>query len=358
MALRLLFKPFKSYLVICLLGFFSLGLIVTFKLNPEETLPAHRLLKSEVTAQSAIVMERSSRRVLFEKNSHKRLLTASIAKILATFTAIELLDLNRYIVVDSTVLQATGSRIYLEVGEIIQIRDLLYGMMLQSGNDASLMVAKAYSGNIEDFVIKMNDLAQTLRMTDSFFQNPTGLDENESNYSTAYDMALLTAYAMENETFRQITRTKVHRFETPDGKSYVFYNKHRLIQEEPKVIGGKTGFTKKAGRTLVTVFNQAGLELIVVTFDAYGDWELHKRLAEEAFANYSMEKILSPFTFRMSTFHLLTGKGLTKPVFFPLKDEEAYDLKLTLRNNEFYLSVKVAGEEWELPLATEGGYND
>lgn len=348
----------KLEILISLIAVGGLILIVSFKLPLEETVSTHKTLVKDVNAQSAIVMERSSRRVLFEKNINKRLLPASISKILSTITAIKLMDLDHYVVVDSSILKATGSRIYLEVGEIIQIRDLLYGMMLQSGNDASLVVAKAYSGVEEDFIIAMNELAQEIGMRNSLFNNPTGLDEGECNYSSAYDMALLMAYAMENQTFRKITKTKVHRFVTVDGKSYVFFNKHRLIQEEPDVIGGKTGYTKKAGRTLVTVFQQDEMELIVVTFDAHGDWELHKKLAKEAFENYHLTKIISPFTFQMSTFHLLTGKTLNKPVYFPLTAEEVFDMKLGLRENKFYLIIKVKQKEYELFLETEGDSDD
>lgn len=297
-----------------------------------------------ICARSAVVMEASTGRLLFEKNANLRLLTASIAKILSCIVAIENIDIERYVIIDEIVLQATGSSIYLKIGDVFQIKDLLYGMMLQSGNDASLVVAKSYSGNIQDFIIKMNELVTKIGMLNSSFENPTGLDETSKNYSSAYDMSLLMAYAMRNKTFRTIVSSKTYRFQNVDNKYYAFQNKHRMVREDSDVIGGKTGYTKKAGRTLVTYFKQNHMELIVVTFDAANDWKLHRDLANKAYEQYEMHLLLTPFTFQMSTLLLPYKLKLKRSVYYPLKKEEKVDIMITYNNEDCYLKVLKKGQ--------------
>jgi D-alanyl-D-alanine carboxypeptidase len=285
----------------------------------------------DVTAQSAVLMDSRTGRVLYGKNINERHLTASIAKIMTAVTAIEHLDLDKEITVTPDVLRATGSSIYLEVGDKVRIIDLLYGLMLRSGNDAALMISLAYSGNEQDFIRLMNDEAKKIKMLNSTFENPSGLDETTKNYSTAYDMALLMRYALRLPAFRMITSTRRYTATTSSGKILDFYNKHRLVTEYPLATGGKTGYTKKAGRTLVTSFQNRGMEVVVVTFEASGDWEIHKNLAEYAFQNFTYQKIISRAHFKMSTCLYSLKYYIEDDIYFPLKEDDVVAFGLYLR---------------------------
>ncbi|MBQ8292176.1 MAG: D-alanyl-D-alanine carboxypeptidase [Bacilli bacterium] len=225
-------------------------------------------------------MDSNTKEVLFEKNAHTKKLTASICKVLTAYTALKYLKLDNYIIVNEQMVNVEGSKIYLEVGDIVSIETLLYGLMLRSGNDAATALALAYSSNIEDFVYQMNQIVKSLNLKNSFFENPSGLDGVTNNYSTCYDLAYIMSVALKNETFRKIISAKTYNDTLPNGKKIYFYNKHRMIHSDSNVIGGKTGYTKKAGRTLITVFNQNGRELIVITMDAYNDWNLHRMLVQ------------------------------------------------------------------------------
>ena len=223
-------------------------------------------------------MDAKTNEVLFNKNAHSPKLTASICKVLTAYVAIKYLPLDNYIVINEKIINVEGSRIYLESGDLVSIETLLYGLMLRSGNDAAMALAMSYSNNTSDFVDKMNETVKLLNLKNSTFENPSGLDGQTNNYSSCYDLAYITSIALENETFRKIFATKSYDTTLPNGKRLHFFNKHKLVISDNNVIGGKTGYTKKAGRTLITVFNKDGRELIVVTMNAYNDWNLHRSL--------------------------------------------------------------------------------
>lgn len=229
----------------------------------------------QVNAKAAIVMDALTKEILYEKNIHEPLLPASITKILTCLTAIYYYSLSDLVFIDENVNKVMGSKIYITPGDIITIEDLLYGALLCSGNDAALYLAKHYSGDSQDFIYLMNKLAVYLGAKHSSFTNPSGLDNESENYTTAYDMAMIMVGALTNETFRKINQTKKYVAKLYSGKTLYFVNKHRLIKTREDVIGGKTGYTKKAGRTLVTCFKEGNRELIVVTFACSNDWQVH-----------------------------------------------------------------------------------
>ena len=208
---------------------------------------------SAISASSAIVMDLNSSRIIYEANIHEQRLIASITKIMTCIVTIENVDIDKKVKVDEDVLKAFGSAIYIEVGEELTIKDLLMGLMLRSGNDAAIVLAKNVAGSMDEFVYLMNELASNIGMKDTIFYNNHGLDEGEykGNISTAYDMALLTKYAMNNKTFRNIFKTKEYITKS-SYKTYKWKNKNKLLHRYDYITGGKTGFTKKARRTLVT----------------------------------------------------------------------------------------------------------
>lgn len=276
-----------------------------------------------VDATSYIVMDKTTHRVFEGRNIHQRILPASTTKILTCLTIINNFDLDQYIKITYDMINIEGSRIYLEVDEVISVKDLLYGLMLNSGNDASLALAIGLCNNVDNFVYLMNEECKKIGMKNSTFENPNGLDETSKNYTTAYDMALLMSYALENEDFRTITSCKEYKAKLPTGRTLYFNNKHKLIHTNDLTTGGKTGYTKKAGRTLITSFEKKGFEIIVCTFDATNDWESHTQLAKNTFNSYLLKEVISKYEFNKST----NNKYLIKneDLLFPLSGEEEVD---------------------------------
>ena len=247
-----------------------------------------------ISANAYIVMDMDSGRVLEGKSIDKESLIASTTKILTAITAIEYGKLDSTVRINQDVLKAYGSGIYVQIGEELKLDDLLYGLMLRSGNDAALAIASSVGGSKDNFVYLMNEKAKEIGMKNSNFVNPSGLEENDgsANISTVYDMAILTRYAMQNEDYRRITGTKEIIVKS-SMKTYKWLNKNKLLRIYKYCTGGKTGFTKKARRTLVTTASKDGMNLIVVTFNDGNDFNDHKNLYEKYFSSYKKVKVIN-----------------------------------------------------------------
>lgn len=251
---------------------------------------------STSSAYSYVLMDQDTGRVLESKNKDTPMLIASITKIMTCIIALENKNISDLIVVDDSIKESYGSGIYISVGEEITLKDLLYGLMLRSGNDAAIMISTYVSGSVDSFVDLMNQKAKEIGMKNTVFHNPSGLDNNTiGNTSTAYDMALLTSYAMQNKTYREIVKTKKYTAKT-NLKTYIWHNKNKLLQYD-YITGGKTGYTEKAKRTLVSTASKNNLNLVVVTIKDSDDWNTHKSLYEYAFDNYKSYNILNKKTF-------------------------------------------------------------
>ena len=183
-----------------------------------------------ISAESYVVMDYDSKRVLMSKNMNEKKLIASTTKIMTAIIALENKDLNSVRKVGPEVLKAYGSAIYLSLDEEITLKDLLYGLMLRSGNDAAIEIAYHVSGNMDNFIQLMNQKAYELGMSNTIFINNHGLEneQGKGNTSTSYDMALLMRYALQNETFKEIIHTKEYTAKT-SGKTYVWHNKNKFI---------------------------------------------------------------------------------------------------------------------------------
>lgn len=303
---------------------------------------------SAITASSAIVMDLNSNRVFFEQNIHEQRLIASITKIMTAIVAIEYGNLDDTYEVSKEVLDAYGSAIYIEMGEKLTLKDLLYGLMLRSGNDAAVVIAKNIAGSMEAFAMLMNETASKIGMTNSYFYNAHGLEESDgtANLSTAYDMALLTKYAMENETFREIFATKNYSVKT-NKKSYSWTNKNRLLHEYDFITGGKTGFTKKARRTLVTTASSNNIDLVVVTLNDPNDFEDHLTLYTEIFKKYEAIKVLDKKNFKIKedTEYKNDTLYIKDDVYIPVLKEEknSISIKYELFKNNNYMNGDVVG---------------
>lgn len=258
-------------------------------------LPGTARASISVSARSAVLIEQDSGRVLFEKDAHRISRIASITKIMTAILAIESGKIDEMVKVSERAVHAEGSSIYLKTGEKIKLEDLVYGLMLRSGNDAAVAIAEYVGGSVDGFVFLMNEKAREIGMVNTHFANPHGLDDHEDHLSTAYDMALLTRYAMENEHYKKIAGTKVHRAPNPEKPwDRVWKNKNRLLTElYDHSTGGKTGYTKRAKRTLVSTAKQDDFALIAVTLNAPDDWNDHIQMFEMAFEQYDITEILS-----------------------------------------------------------------
>lgn len=244
--------------------------------------------------------------------------------------AIESNKLDDVVTIGDEINKAYGSGIYIKQGEQLTLRDLLYGLMLRSGNDAALAIAQYVGGNVDEFVNMMNQKASNLGMNNTIFNNPSGLDQEKGNYSTAYDMALLTSYAMKNTEYQKITSTKTYKLKT-NMNYYSWTNKNKLLNMYENCTGGKTGFTQIARRTLVTTASKDSLNLVVVTLNDGNDFNDHKNLFEEAFSEYSNYLILKSGTID------IIGEEYYKNVKFYIKDDFSYPL---LDNEKELISLK------------------
>lgn len=278
------------------------------------------------TAKSTIVMDLDSGRILYEKNANQKRLIASITKIMTAIVAIEEGDLTEKITVGEEVLSMYGTNIYVEVGEKMKLRDLLYGLLLRSGNDASVVIAKAIAGSEEKFVNLMNKKAQEIGMKNTIFKNPHGLDEETENYSTAYDMALLSKYAYKNKTYRNIVSTD--KYEVSTGKkTYLWYNRNKLLTTYEYCTGGKNGYTPRAGKTLVTTASKKWLNLTIVTLSDGDIYNNHIDLYEDFFSKYKRYKIIDKNNFRIDKEFVDEDVYLEDSFYYPLTSNEVNDIK-------------------------------
>ena len=281
------------------------------------------ILPLKVTASSSTtIMDMDTNRVLYSSNQNEQKLIASITKIMTAIVTIENIDINKKVTVGEEILKSYGSSVYLTIGEEITIKDLLYGLMLRSGNDAAVVLEKNVSNN---FIELMNNKAKEIGMENTIFENPSGLDEKTKNYSTSYDMALLQSYAMKNEEFKKIVGTKIYKTNTIN-KNYIWENKNKLLRNYKYCIGGKTGFTKLAGRTLVTSASKDNINLAVVTLNMGGDFSYHEYLYETYFSLYDKYKILNKNKMYVDneTYYIKND------FYYLLKEEEIDKLKLKI----------------------------
>ncbi|MCM1370862.1 MAG: D-alanyl-D-alanine carboxypeptidase [Clostridium sp.] len=283
----------------------------------------------ETSATSAILMDLDNNRIIYSKDIHNIRSVASISKIMTALLAVESGKLNDNVTIGEEINSAYGSGIYIQVGENMRLIDLVYGLMLRSGNDAALAIAKYVGGSVDDFVVMMNDKAKEIGMKNTTFNNPSGLDQDKGNYSTAYDMALLTSYAMKNEDYKKIVGTKNYKLKT-DKNYYSWINKNKLLHSYRYTTGGKTGYTEIARRTLVTTATQNGVNLVAVTLNDGNDFQDHKNMHEYGFNNYTNYKILSKgdITIIDENYYLGYSFYINNDFNYILTDDEKNTIKL------------------------------
>lgn len=254
-----------------------------------------RTIATTDTAKSYCVINSVTGEVVMQKAADEKLPMASTTKIMTLLVALENSKPDDIVTVSKTAVLEEGSSAYLKPGAKITMRDVCYGLMLNSGNDAAVAIAEHISGDVDSFVKLMNDTADKMGMKNTHFITPNGLHDDE-HYTTATELAKITRYALKNETFREIvaSRSYTSSMKMPDGtvENVEYINHNRLLKELDGCIGVKTGFTKDAGRCLVSAVAREGAEYIIVTLNDSDDWDTHKELCEKTFQTHTRKTLI------------------------------------------------------------------
>lgn len=312
---------------------------------------------SDISASSAIAIDMLSREVLYDKDAYTTHEMASTTKIMTCLIACESDKLYDTVVITDEMLAGTyGSLIYLKAGDSISLLDLVKGAMLASGNDAANAIAFFLGGSEKSFADIMNKRAKDIGMTDTTFVTASGLDEGD-HHSTAYDMAILSCVAMQNEMFAQICCLQSCSIKINDREQTV-YNHNKLLSFDSDFVGVKTGFTDKAGRCLVSAYKYEGNIIIVVTLNAPNDWNDHKKIVDTAKKKYrnlsNKEKISIPLVNGnidvaecVYSYSLVSAKELDEKIYFypflyaPLKKGDAVGEVRLYQNNRLIRTVEI-----------------
>ncbi len=276
-------------------------------------------------AEATALIDVSSGRILYSNNGDKPLRIASLTKIMTAIVAIEAGSLSDKVKVSVKAYGVEGSSIYLHLGEEMNLHHMLYGLMLRSGNDAATAIAEHIGGSLDGFIMMMNDKAEQLGMTHSHFTNPHGLDAKE-HYSSANDMAKLTAYALQNPIFREIVKTPSINVPNPNEEwDHRWRNKNKMLYLYEGADGVKTGFTKLSNRTLVSSATRGGQQLAAVTLNDGNDWADHANLLDFGFKHYPLRVI-------QSRSEPLKGTTFVSPTTFvyPLREDEQLDIHVEI----------------------------
>lgn len=304
---------------------------------------------------SVIAIDVDSGRILYQKNATEKRLIASTTKIMTFIVAYEYANfmLEEEVLAGEEILKMYGTSIYLNYHEKMKLKDLMYGLMLRSGNDAAVVIANYVACSEEKFVELMNKKAMELGMNNTIFKNAHGLDENTKNYSSAYDLSILSKYAYKNKFYRDVVSTKYYDTKT-ENKAYSWINRNKLLFTYKNCIGSKTGYTPSAGKTFVSLAQNNDLVLSVVSLNDPDIFINHKKIYEELFNKYQNYQIINKNLINKN----LKKKGLyiKNDIYYPLTREEykyinskinIYDkcLNDTCGNIEIVLNDKVLLKE-------------
>lgn len=326
-------KCLKKIVVISVLLILSVFSIMN--LNLRKNIIANASYLSTSSAKGMCVIEKDSGRVLYSKNKDDKLPMASTTKVATAITVLDNCDdLEETIVVDNNSIGVEGTSIYLRKDEEIKVIDLLYGLMLRSGNDAATALAYHVGGSVEGFAKLMNEMAKKVGANNSNFVNPHGLD-NANHYTTAYNLSLITAYALNNPTFAKIVSTKNYVIDATNksDKRYLT-NKNKLLSSLEGCCGVKTGFTSKAGRCLVSASERDNCTIVCVVLNCGPMFEESSALINTAFDEYEYKKIIDKDKEIYNEYIINQKEGklylYTKEDFYyPIRLDEFKDLKVS-----------------------------
>ena len=297
----------KKYLLFCLTVCIVFGAF--FAVKP---------INAEANAVAEIAMELTTETVLKEGNADARLPMASTTKIMTAIIIVEDCNLDEVITVPDEAVGVEGSSIYLKKDEQIDIRDLLYGLMLRSGNDSATALAIHHSGSVEKFVEVMNARAKKIGAEHTQFKNPSGLPDNE-HYTTARDLCKIACYAMRNDTFKEVVSTRSYK-----GNFRTYANKNKMLYSYDGANGVKTGYTVKAGRCLVSSAERDGMDVVTVVLNCPDMYERSKALLDNAFNNYKLLNLSENAVYSSGTILC----SLQKPCKIVVRNSESLNFKV------------------------------
>ncbi|UVI33614.1 D-alanyl-D-alanine carboxypeptidase [Paenibacillus spongiae] len=296
-------------------------------------------------AKAAALIDVESGRLLYSKAGDTPMRIASLTKIMTAIVAIEHGKLSDKVKTSKRAFAKEGSSIYLKLGEEMSLQNMLYGLMLRSGNDAATAIAEHVGGSEEGFVHLMNEKARMLGLTNSQFMNPHGLDQ-EGHYSSANDLAKLTAYALHNPTFKAIVKTPVKTAPNPNDEwEYKWNNKNKMLHMYEGADGVKTGYTKMALRCLVSSATRNGQQLAAVTINDRNDWVDHSKMLDWGFANYPLVEIAHKGQ-PINGYPLAVGRTVRYPFAAGEKEELRSKLILIPQNSAYYTLGERGTIEW------------
>lgn len=278
------------------------------------------------SAKSYAVIEQTSGRILYSQNSMQKMPMASTTKVMTALIALEKMDMQRIYDIPDCAVGIEGSSIYLKKGEKLSGKDLVYGLMIASGNDAAYAIANIICASTEDFVALMNKKAKELGLNDTLFSDPCGL-ASKNHYTTAIDLARLCATAMQNDKFVEIVSTQNYKIEGEDGKVRYLHNKNRVLGEVAGGNGIKTGYTMAAGRCLCSSAKRGDMQIICVVLNDYDWFNDSKALLEKAFKEFELLKVCQKNNFA-SICNISGGKEqkcdiiYSEDFFYPVKSTE------------------------------------
>ena len=314
----------REKLIITIISVLVLALIFAFT----TLIVSSNVGDTSVSARSAVLYEPVTDKFLYTKNPDVRLPFASTTKIMTALVAIENSSLDEEISVAAEACGIEGSSLYLTPGEVLSMRELITALMLRSANDAAAAIAYAVAGGIPQFADLMNARALSLGLKDTHFTNPHGLDEAE-HYTTARELAIISAEAMRNPEFKKISSTYKATVTNGDGDTRLVVNHNKLLKLYDGAVGIKTGFTKKSGRCLVGAAERNGLTFITVTIDAPDDWSDHEKLFDLGFSTLEAKKLadVGEFTYDL-----------------PVLESDKENLTVS-NKDEFNIVVPIGGSE-------------
>lgn len=311
-------------------------------------------------AQAASLIDVKSGRILYSHQGDAEMPVASLTKIMTAIVAIEHGKLDEKVSVSKHAYRKEGSSIYLELGEEMTLENMLYGLMLRSGNDAATAIAEHVGGSEEGFVHLMNEKVKMLGLKHTRFQNPHGLDA-KGHYSSANDLAVITAYSLKNPIFKEIVKTQTKKAPNPNHPwDYKWDNKNKMLRFYEGADGVKTGYTKIARRCLVSSASRAGQQLAVVTLNDGDDWNDHQKLLDYGFAHFPLQQIIED---RQPVENgLVTGAGFSYALAGG--EYERIERKLLLQNaraNAFgyrgHIKISLNGQEiGRVPVYEQGSF--
>lgn len=330
MAKKIIILIFVFVLIAALSGFTSVRKSEKIVANPF------------TSAQAAVLMEKNSQRILFQKNMDLKLPMASCTKILTALTVVENCDVEETVTVPQQAVGIEGSSIYLRAGEKLTVKELLYGLLLRSGNDSAVALALHVSGSLDDFRNLMNETAEKYGANDSNFVTPHGLDAKD-HYTTAYDLAKISCFALKNPTIAEIVSSKSAKIgNETEGNLRLLYNKNKLLNNYSFADGVKTGYTKKAGRCFVGSATKDGMQLVCVVLNCGPMFEETQALLQYGFCNYRLKTVVPKNkVFRM---HCPTGN-----VYYRCDEQIAYPLKSDGTEDKL-IDWKLSAAEGNLPV--------